>query len=179
MKKPRLVILSDLWGIKQSDWLQYYIQHLKNTFYIQYYDCRVLGNLDLNENNEKELHSKFLNSGIDTAISELKKKEKLPAQILAFSIGGLIAWKFALETDKVKSLWLISSTRLRLENTKPNCYIQLYYGQDDPNRPKKNWFDQLELTPLLLKNKQHDIYTEASFASIISTELILQESKSL
>ena len=43
--KPRLIILSDLWGAKDNEWVSLYTD-LLNDFDIQYYDCRELGNVD-------------------------------------------------------------------------------------------------------------------------------------
>ena len=44
--KPKLIILSDLWGKEKSNWVSDYVELLKNKFEIQYYDCCDLGGID-------------------------------------------------------------------------------------------------------------------------------------
>ncbi|MEL6944601.1 MAG: alpha/beta hydrolase, partial [Bacteroidota bacterium] len=71
--------------------------------------------------------------------------EQVEVSILAFSIGGTIAWKAALKGLKIKSLWAFSATRLRYEVERPNIPIQLFFGQKDEYRPSSNWFDRREI----------------------------------
>ena len=57
-----------------------------------------------------------MNSGIEIAVQTLLNKEKGEIKILAFSVGGTIAWKAALKGLKVSDLVAVSSNRLRYEN---------------------------------------------------------------
>ena len=44
--KSRLLILSDLWGNKRSDWVGFYLKLLEAEFDVCYYDCCELGDVD-------------------------------------------------------------------------------------------------------------------------------------
>ena len=72
----KLVILSDLWGKKKSDWVNNYIAILKDFFDIDFYDCCDLGKIDKAEMIEENLHQQFVNNGIETAVETLIQKEK-------------------------------------------------------------------------------------------------------
>ncbi|MGQ7945502.1 alpha/beta hydrolase [Flavobacterium sp. WC2509] len=171
MKKPRLIILSDLWGKEKSGWVSDY-ELLKDKFEIQYYDCCELGEIDKTNYSEENLHNQFINSGIEKAVENLLKKEKNPIYILAFSIGGTIAWKATLKGLKVRSLFAVSSTRLRFENEVPNCEIKLYFGENDNNAPNENWFENYSINFEILKNKEHHFYTEKEFSNSICIEIL-------
>lgn len=165
--KRRLLMLSDLWGKEKSGWLRHYAEALSNSFEIQYYDCCELGTVDKSDYREEALHQQFVNGGIEKAVNRLTALEKGPVHVLAFSIGGTIAWQFALKTDKVKSLYAVSSTRLRNEITKPEADIKLYYGENDPFKPSKEWFDQLQVAHEIINGKGHMVYAEPEFAKVL------------
>ncbi|MBG6132629.1 hypothetical protein IWQ47_003854 [Aquimarina sp. EL_43] len=80
--KPKLIILSDLWGKKKSDWVAYYIKELQDHFVLQYYDCCELGALDTSTYTEENLHKQFTNRGIDRAVQNLLTLEKGKIHIL-------------------------------------------------------------------------------------------------
>lgn len=157
--KPRLVILSDLWGELKSDWVSKYIELLRPTFDIVYYDCCELGNIDSTDYSETRIHEQFLNGGIDATVNSLLEKEKGYISVLSFSIGGTIAWKAGLKGLNIVTLFAISSTRLRYESSKPNCFIQLFYGDLDKHRPDDTWFKKLgSIDFSIFKNETHDLY---------------------
>jgi pimeloyl-ACP methyl ester carboxylesterase len=170
--KPRLIILSDLWGKEKSDWVSAYVELLRDKFEIQYYDCCELGAIDKTNYTEENLHSQFVNGGIEKAVDNLLKKEKNEIDVLAFSIGGTIAWKAALKGLNVRSLFVVSSTRLRYENEIPNGAIKLYYGENDSNIPSNNWFAKHSIDFEIIKNKEHDFYAEEDFATSICEEVL-------
>lgn len=170
--KPRLIILSDLWGKEKSDWVLDYIELLKDKFEIQYYDCCELGEIDKTNYTEENLHSQFVNGGIENAVENLLKTEKYQIDILAFSIGGIIAWKSALKGLNVRSLFAVSSTRLRYEDKIPNGAIRLYYGENDSNKPNDNWFEKHSLDYEIIENKEHNFYTEKECATSICNEFL-------
>ena len=80
-------------------------------------------------------------------ILNLLKKVTEPTHVLAFSTGGTIAYKAALLGLPAKSLTLVSATRIRLENEKPNCPVSLYYGGNDAFAPSQEWAEKLGLEP--------------------------------
>lgn len=169
--KPRLIILSDLWGKEKSGWISNYIELLKDKFDIEFYDCCELGNIDKTNYDGESLHSQFVNGGIEKAVENLLKIEKNQINVLAFSIGGTIAWKSALNGLNVRKLFAVSSTRLRYENEIPNAIVKLYYGENDTNRPNdalmKKWSVDFEI----LKNKEHRFYAEKDFIASICSEI--------
>lgn len=170
--KPRLIILSDLWGKEKSDWISYYVELLKDNFEIHYYDCCALGEIDKSDYTEENLHSQFVDGGIERALKNLLNTEKSQITILAFSIGGTIAWKAALKGLNVCQLFIVSSTRLRFENTIPNGIIKLYYGENDSNKPSYDWIEKHSLDFEIIKNKQHNFYTEKDCAINICNKIL-------
>jgi pimeloyl-ACP methyl ester carboxylesterase len=170
--KPRLIILSDLWGKEKSGWVSAYIELLKDKFEIQYYDCCELGAIDKINYTEENLHSQFVNGGIEKAVEHLLKTEKNQIDVLAFSIGGTIAWKAALQGLNIRCLFAVSATRLRYENGIPNGAIKLYYGENDSNAPSENWFQKHSIDFKIIKKKEHDFYTEKDFATSICKEVL-------
>ena len=158
--KPKLLILSDLFGFDNSSWIKIYEELLKSDFQLVFYDsCKLAGinNVDLTE---EELHSQFINGGINSAVNELLKLENEELNVLAFSIGGTIGWKAALKGLKINRLYAVSSTRLRYETKRPSCIIQLIFGEKDAFKPENVWFKKLNIEAEIIENGQHEIYTK-------------------
>lgn len=170
--KPRLIILSDLWGENKSEWIEAYIQRLENNFEIQFYDCCKLGEVSIGAYTEEALHKQFIDSGIETAISALGHLEKERVHILAFSVGGVIGWKYALRNPGVESFVSISSTRLRYETLKPATKIELYFGDNDIYKPNKDWFMRMNLSVNLLSDSGHEVYKNESFINQICSKIL-------
>lgn len=171
--KKRLIILSDLWGREKSEWLINYTQILKTHFDIKYYDCCELGKIDKSDYTERKLHEQFINGGIERAVKTLIEIEKEKINILAFSIGGAIAWKYGVKSNKIDSLICISSTRLRYETIKPKGKITLYFAHNDAYKPQKEWLDSMLLQYDILKDKEHSFYREREFAEELSKRIIV------
>ena len=74
-KKPRLLLLSDLWGKEQSEWIILYTEILEQHFELKYYDCCELGNVDKTIYSEENLHQQFVNGGIEIAVEKLSQEE--------------------------------------------------------------------------------------------------------
>ncbi len=129
--KNRLLVISDLWGKEKSDWLIYYARLLEQKFDLVFYDSCEIGGVDQSIYVQDRLHQQFVNGGIERAVDRLVQLEKLPVHVLAFSIGGSIAWKYGLKSGMVQSLNCISSTRLRNETEKPTGHIKLYFGEKE------------------------------------------------
>lgn len=158
--KKRLLILSDLWGERKNDWWHFYKNALDPYFEVVFYDCTELAEIETDAFDQKILHEQFINGGIDRAVQKLIDLEKEKTTILAFSIGGTIAWKYSLQTSTIESLYCVSSTRLRKEVIKPNTKIHLWYGMNDMFIPNENWFQELKLTPFILDAMEHGMYKE-------------------
>ena len=123
--KQRLIILSDLWGQQKSQWVEHYQKLLEDFFDITFYDCCELGKINKLPYEEKALHKQFVAEGIDTAVKNLLAAEPEKVTVLAFSIGGAIAWKAAMQSLRFESMHLVSATRLREEERKPLGRISL------------------------------------------------------
>lgn len=171
MVKPKLLILSDLFGGQHPEWINYYTNTLRSKFEIQYYDVLELANIDASNLTEADIHKQFLNGGIDKAVETLLKLETDKVIVLGFSIGGTIAWKASLKGLKTTRLFAVSSTRLRYETEAPNCEIKLYFGKNDPNKPIDKWFIDLKITNTILRRQNHNFYKKAENAFLISAEV--------
>lgn len=165
--KSKLIILSDLWGNLNSTWLQFYAENLESNFEVKLYDCCELAEIDSYEKTEIEIHKQFLASGIEKAVENLLKLEKDEINILAFSIGGLIAWKSEQKGLTVRNLKAISSTRLRNEINKPNCNVKLYFGERDEYKPRNEWFETIKINYEIVENAGHNVYENLVFAKSI------------
>jgi len=169
--KKRLIILSDLWGDIKNDWIANYFNSLDAYFKITYYDCCELGNVDKNVESEEKIHSQFINNGINIAVEKLLKLELEEVDVLAFSIGGTIAWKGALNGLKINNLYAISATRLRYETEFPACNIKLSYGADDSFIPSFEWFNKMKLQFNIINGVGHEIYSDNKYTPGLCTEI--------
>lgn len=172
MIKPRLLILSDLFGGKNPKWIKCYIEILEFKFDIQYYDVLKLGKIDTSDLDEKNIHTQFLNTGIDKAVQNLLNLEKGKVTVLGFSIGGIIAWKSSLKGLNVSQLIAVSSTRLRFETEIPNCKIKLYFGSKDLNLPDLQWFFDLQISNQFFENQDHQFYLVKKNALVICNDIL-------
>lgn len=170
--KPKLVILSDLWGKEKSDWVLDYVIVLKDKFEIEYYDSCQLGGINEVLNTEEHRHNQFLNGGIDKAVENLVSLEKDKINILAFSIGGTIAWRSILKGLKVGTLIAVSSTRLRYETQVPDCKIKLYFAENDIYRPDVSWFKKHQIDFEIVENENHQMYLQKDFIHLICDEIL-------
>lgn len=166
--KARLVVISDLWGVEKHRWFTHYTRVLESKFDIKYYDSCELGKIDKSNYSQEHLHRQFVHGGVKTAVNSLLELEKQTVNILAFSIGGTIAWKFGIESNNINTLICVSSTRLRKETEKPNGKIELYFGENDKFRPIKEWFEMMKLDCNVLLDKEHEVYREPEFAKQLS-----------
>lgn len=170
--KPRLLILSDLFGGANPKWIKTYSEILESKFEIQYYDVLELANIDINNCIESDIHNQFLNGGFDKAIESLLKLETDKVTILGFSIGGTIAWKASLKGLKITHLFAVSSTRLRYEAEAPNCIIKLYFGEKDPNKPNPQWFLDLNLENQIFRDNYHQLYLIENNADLVCDDIL-------
>jgi pimeloyl-ACP methyl ester carboxylesterase len=178
-KKRRLVVLSDLWGWERADWLTYYLDQLQGVYDITCYDSCSLGNVSTTDRNEATLHAQFMDGGLETAVSRLLELESAiasqdnrPVDVLAFSIGGTIAWKACLSGLEAHRIFALSSTRLRYETVLPAAGIYLYYGETDPYKPDEVWMRQMNLSCRIFPETGHLLYRESNFASQVCRDIL-------
>ena len=173
----KLVVLSDMWGDKRGLWITSYFGYLQQYYDIEFYDCQQLGNIDVPVSTEENVHAAFKDSGIDTAVAHLLKKENKPSHYLAFSTGGTIAWKAALKGLPTKSLTAISPTRIRYEHEKPNVPMTLVYGENDAFQPDADWFKKMELSAEIVPNFGHNLYSDEKIISKVCFDLLQKVTK--
>ncbi|MBL4708178.1 MAG: alpha/beta hydrolase [Flavobacteriales bacterium] len=176
--KEKLIIISDLWGREKSKWLINYTQILETKFDIMFYGSCEIGGIDKSDYIQNSLHRQFVNGGIDMAVEKLIELEKNSVNILAFSVGGVIAWKFGLKSDNIKSLICVSSARLRKVTKRPKGKIELYFGENDEYKPKMEWLESMNLKFNILPDKGHQVYSEPEFAKEISKIILKMTLKS-
>ncbi len=165
------MILSDLWGKEKSAWLTGYTQILKSSFEITYYDCCQLGGVSQSDYTEEKLHQQFVDGGIERAVEKLIELERGRVVILAFSIGGTIAWRYGIRSGTANALVCVSSTRLRYETVKPNGPIVLYFGSQDPFKPDSEWLVRMGVEFEVLANSGHQCYRESKVATRVSKRI--------
>lgn len=173
----KLVVISDMWGVKKGLWIASYFGYLQQYYDIAFYDCQQLGNVDVPVSTEENIHKAFVEGGIDTAVAHLLKIEKKPSHYLAFSTGGTIAYKAALKGLPMKSLTAISSTRIRLEDQKPNVPMNLIYGEHDPFKPELDWAAAVGADLKVVPNFGHHLYTDEKIISQVCLDLLEQVTK--
>ena len=169
--KQKLIILSDLWGRENVDWVSTYVKSLSEVFEVVFYSsCELAGIPDFNIS-EKERHRLFIESGLEKAVENLLRLEKNEVLILAFSIGGTIGWKASLAGLKVVSFNAVSATRLRYEKEKPLNNIVLYYGEKDAYKPDASWFEKMKIDHGVISHGTHEIYRGEEFATKLCLEI--------
>lgn len=161
-----------MWGSKKGLWITSYLGYLQQYYNITFYDCQHLADVSLAVDSAENIHKEFIEGGVETAVAHLLKKEKEPSHYLAFGIGGTIAWKAALKGLPMKSLYAVSSTRLRLENEKPKANVQLLYGQNDEFRPTKEWSGPIGADLEIVNKFGHELYTDEKIISKVCQDLL-------
>lgn len=162
--KQQIIVISDMWGKKHWGWLDLYRNALEEKFDVQYYDACTIAMIDTETYNEENLHAQFVNGGIDNAVNFLLNNIKQTSQVLAFSVGGTIAWKAALLGMPVEQLYLVSASRLRYETKRPNVPIHTFYGAKDVYKPKPIWFKALDVANYEFVDFGHQLYKHSNCA---------------
>ncbi len=171
-QKPRLLLLSDMYGDIHPNWASPYETLLAEHFDLQCYDSCLLAGVEQALVDAELLHEQFLDGGIDRAVSWLLAAEDDPFYALGLSVGGTILWKAALAGAPITQLTTISSTRLRFETQKPNCNCDLWFGEKDIYRPDKQWFANLGLQEHVITEAGHDSYLAIEVAQTVCSKLI-------
>lgn len=168
----QLVILSDLWGASRCDWVDLFAQWVPSDYEVKFLDSCTLGDIDMQDLTESNIHKQFVDFGIDRATQSLIDLKLENATFIGCSVGGTIAWKAAMQGLSMQKLITISATRIRYELTKPQCDTSAYFGSLDRYKPDAEWYDMIGLKPHEFTNRGHDIYnTESIIKQIINTEL--------
>ena len=169
--RPRLLLLSDLWGWERAEWLDYYRKRLAGSFKLSLFDCPSLAGIS-GSCSEVERHQQFLNGGIDRAIQALIASETQPVHVLAFSIGGTIAWQAALQGLPMVSLFAVSASRLRFQTVAPSGTLKLWFGEADAHQPRPEWSAHLPVDLHHVAAAGHTCYRDQSVAASVCKMLI-------
>ncbi|MCJ7467421.1 MAG: hypothetical protein MUO53_12100 [Maribacter sp.] len=168
----RLVILSDMWGIKKGMWITSYLGYLQQYYKIEFYDMMQLANIDPVHYTEEKICAEFMHSGIDTAVAHLLKKESEPSHYLTFCVGGTVAWKAALKGLPIKSLYAVSPGWLQFENEKPNIPMTLLYGEQQPTIPGRNWTHKVGAEIEVVPNFGATLYSDEKIIRKVCLDLL-------
>lgn len=169
--KQEIIILSDLWGHRKSDWLSHFNEALSLNYNIKFYNSCELAGIDPHLSDQSQIHNEFLNGGIQKASETLIEKELESRIYIGCSIGGVICWKAAEFGLKIDRLMAISSTRLRKETTQPSFPVNLIFGENDQYKPGSEWFDKMNCEYEIIENGGHDIYKDKLVVSGIVKSL--------
>lgn len=168
----KLLIISDMWGVKKGLWITSYFAYLQQYYDITFYDCQQLACIDEPINTNENLNNAFVNGGIDTAVAHLLKKETEASHVLAFSIGGAIAWKAGLKGLPMKSLTAVSATRIRVEEKSPTVNTNLIFGGYDTFKPDVKWAKKVGVDLNIIPNFGHELYSDEKIIGEVCMELL-------
>lgn len=173
----KLVVISDMWGVKKGLWITSYFGYLQQYYNIEFHDCQQLADIDIPVLTEENIHNAFVNGGIDTAVAHLLKKETEPAHYLAFSTGGTIAWKAALKGLPMKSLTAISPTRIRFEENRPEIPLDLIFGECDKFKPSMKWAMKVGVDLRIIPSFGHQLYSDEKIITDVCLDLLEKVTK--
>jgi len=168
----KLVIVSDMWGVKKGLWITSYLGYLQHYFDITFYDSQQIAAIEPIDDTEKTLNEAFVNGGIATASNHLLEREKTPCHYLAFSTGGTIVWNAAMKGLPIKSFYCISATRIRMETACPSVPFKLLFGKNDAFKPDENWLQKTGTELEAIPNYGHTLYTEDKIIKKVSMEML-------
>lgn len=168
----RLVVISDIWGAKKGMWITSYLGYLQQYFDIVYYDSQQLADIDIVNYTPEEVTQALEQGGMDTAITQLLMKERVPSHYLSFCCGGLIAWKAALKGLPVKSLYAISPMNIHLETVRPDVPVTLLFGENQEDRPSEAWADQMNVPIEVVPKFGRQLYTDEKIIGKVSLNIL-------
>jgi len=176
LKKRKLLIITDLWGMESGSYLSQYIRLLKPYYEIEIIAARTLAGISPLGLSQSCIHNEFIDGGIDKAVEKLVESfDDKSVSILGFSIGGTIAWKAMLKGLKVEKLVAVSATRLRHESNTPGGKLFLYFGSEDNFIPDKKWFSETTALIKIYSDYGHELYKEGIHTWDIVEPLLQQE----
>lgn len=173
-EKPRVLILSDLWGFSKTAWYPPFEESLEDYFDIDFQDSRALAGIGDIPLEERAIHNQFVNGGIEEAVKTLCRQGNSYEALLGVSVGGVIGWKAILKGLNANRLYAISATRLRFETEKPQCPVKLYFGENDPFSPDDTWEESMGVELLRLM-QGHNLYYEKLIGKFISLNHIVSD----
>lgn len=175
----KLVVISDKWGAKKGLWIASYFGYLQQYYDIVFHDCQQLGNVDVSISSEENIDKAFQEKAIDSAVSNLIKKETQQAHYLAFGTGATVVYKASLKGLPAKTITAISALGIESEEQSPNADIKLIYGECDKSKPGLKWAKSVGANLKIVPNFGHTLYSDEKIISEISLELLENITKNL
>lgn len=168
----RLVVLSDMWGAKKGLWITSYLGYLQQYFDIVFYDIRKLSDVNLISDSVDDLYEAFTKGGMNTAMAQLLLKEREESHYLTFCAGGTVAWNAALCGLPMKSLTAISPVDLHLLQEKPDCKINLLYGEYQEYIPTPEWLSEMDVNLEIMPRFGRELYSDDYIIQKVCMDLL-------
>lgn len=168
----RLVVLSDMWGARKGLWITSYLGYLQQYFDIVYYDSQQLADLEVVVHTRENLCKAFFDGGRETAIAQILRKETEPSHYLTFCAGGTIGWEAALKGLPMKSLYAVSPINLHLQDQKPDCPVNLLFGEYQEDKPDEAWAKELGVTMNVVPQFGNELYSDEKIIQKVCLSLL-------
>ena len=170
-KHKSLLLLSDIDGWEDCEWLDLYKENLKAFKSVDYKDVLNLAGISSNLDKSKR-HELLVNGGIESCIQSLSSSDKRYSHVMGFSIGATIAWYYTdLSKLDFDSIVCVSGTRLRFCEEKHSKNVSMIFGSQDSFKPTSQWFFKMGIHVLILPDHNHEFYKEQSSVDIIMKAL--------
>ena len=141
---------------------------MRDRFDVRVYDSRALAGIDPRLTEQDEIHRRFVDGGIERAAVALTAREGDgdPPYVLAFSIGGAVAWRAVAAGLPCRYFVAVSATRLRKETLPLLVPGLLIYGEQDAFRPNDEWPARpTNFTSKIIPKVGHECYRSPEFAA--------------
>ena len=168
----RLVVLSDMWGAKKGLWITSYLGYLQQYFDIVFYDSLQLSDISLSDYTPENVCEAFSKGGMNIALTQLLSKESEESHYLTFCAGGTIAWNAALRGLPMKSLTAISPLSLHMQTEKPECKVNLLFGEYHRDKPTAKWASELDVNMEVVPNFGRELYSDDKIIQKVSLNLL-------
>ncbi|WP_297695677.1 hypothetical protein [uncultured Eudoraea sp.] len=168
----RLVVLSDMWGAKKGLWITSYLGYLQQYFDIVFYDSLQLSDIKLDNYTAENVCEAFNRGGMNTALAQLLTKEREESHYLTFCAGGTIAWNAALSGLPIKSITAVSPLNLHLQTEKPDCKINLLYGEYQDDKPTAKWASEMDVNMEIVPKFGRELYSDDKIIQKVSLNLL-------
>ena len=109
---------------------------------------------------------------MNIALAQLLTKEREESHYLTFCAGGTIAWNAALRGLPMKSLTAISPLNLHLQTEKPECKVNLLFGEYHKDKPTPNWASEMDINMEIVPKFGSELYSDDKIIQKVSLNLL-------
>lgn len=164
----KLKIVSDINGVNEA------LQNFACGLAEKGFDVEILNSLSIGKitaEKKEDRHKQFLDFGVENAVDYLTIQEDTNTHYIGFSIGGNIIWEAISRGMKAESLYCVSSTRLRYQESPLNVSTRLLYGNLDKYRPDDEKLDLISKGNFeLFDNIGHEFYNKAEYVTVMELD---------